>query len=219
MQLDGNGVAEGGEALGVAYVQGQCDGGAAFGFEDLPDTGPCKGAAAAFEVAAVTPELTDAWVRMLRLMRVPADIPALAPVYEWEIRYRVLQGPQGPVLPAIAMPDSGLARIRQTVQWIRSDFDKPLRVEDVAKRAAMSLSAFHRHFKAATSMSPLQYQKRIRLLRARPLLLARSHPVATVAFSAGYGSANQFSRDDARAFGLPPTRDAARVMAASKLRR
>lgn len=183
---------------------------------DLPETDPCAGAASGFDVAAVTPELMDAWVRMLRLMRSPADIPALAPAYEREILYRVLQGPQSRMLRAIALPESGLARIHQSIQWIRREFDQPLRVDALAERAAMSLSTFHRHFKAATALSPLQYQKQIRLMRARSLVLSGSHSVAAAAFEVGYESANQFSREYARAFGLPPTRDAARILAIAK---
>jgi len=152
-------------------------------------------------------------VRMLRLMRRPADIPALAPVYEREILYRVLQGPQGAMLRGIAMPDSALSRVSRAIQRIRRDFAQPLRVEALARQAAMSASAFHRHFKAATSLSPVQYQKRIRLLQARTLLVAHGRSVSSAAFEVGYESATQFSREYARAFGLPPGRDAERILA------
>jgi AraC-like DNA-binding protein len=180
---------------------------------DLPPPSLEGRGISAFEVAAVTPELMDAWVRMLRLMRQPGDIPALAPAYEREILYRVLQGPLGWMLSDIAAPDSALSRIGKAIHWIRQDFALPLRVEALAERAAMSSSAFHRHFKAATALSPLQYQKRLRLLQARTLLMGRAGNVTSVAMEVGYESPTQFSREYARAFGLPPTQDAARIIA------
>jgi AraC-like DNA-binding protein len=164
-----------------------------------------------FSVASVTPDLLDAWLRMLRLMNQPADIPVLAPGYEREILYRVLQGPHGGMLRDIAMPDTALSRMRQAIQWIRSNFRKPMRVETLAEMVAMSASAFHRHFKSATAMSPLQFQKQIRLLQARTLLIAGAESAAAVAFEVGYESASQFSREYARFFGLPPARDALKV--------
>jgi AraC-like DNA-binding protein len=165
-----------------------------------------------FSVAAVTPDLMDAWVRMLRLMDRPDDIAALAPVYEREILYRVLQGPHGWMLRDIAAPDSAMARVSQAIQHIRRDFAETIRVEALAQRAAMSVSAFHRHFKAVTALSPLQYQKRVRLLQARMLLVANASSVTGAAFEVGYESPTQFSRDYARVFGLPPARDAARIL-------
>ncbi len=167
---------------------------------------------AGFSVAAVTPDLMDAWVRMLRLMTRPEEIAALAPVYEREILYRVLQGPHGWMLRDIAAPDSAMARVSLAIQYIRRDFAKPIRVETLAQHAAMSVSAFHRHFKAVTALSPLQYQKRVRLLQARTLLVANAKSVTRAAFEVGYESATQFSRDYARVFGLPPSRDAARIV-------
>lgn len=184
---------------------------------DLPKfTGTGKTATQAetgFSVSAVTPDLMDAWVRMLRLMERPADIPALAPVYEREILYRVLQGPQGAMLRDIATPDSAMGRISLAIQWIRRDFAQPLRVEALAQKAAMSVSAFHRHFKAVTALSPVQYQKRIRLLQARTLLVVCGKSVTSAAFEVGYESPTQFSREYARAFGLPPGRDSEQILA------
>ncbi|MFW0887914.1 UNVERIFIED_CONTAM: AraC family transcriptional regulator [Pseudomonas sp. JL1] len=180
---------------------------------DLPKPAERVGQENGFSVAAVTPELMDAWVRMLRLMERPQDITALAPVYEREILYRVLQGPQGWMLREIAAPDTAMARVSLAIQWIRRDFAEPIRVDDLAEKAAMSVSAFHRHFKAVTNLSPLQYQKRVRLLQARTLLVASAKSVTTAAFEVGYESPTQFSRDYARVFGLPPARDAARILA------
>jgi AraC-like DNA-binding protein len=171
-------------------------------------------ALSAFSVSSMTPDMMDAWVRMLGLMESPADIPALAPAYEREILYRALQGPQGAVLRAVATPESTLARLRKAIQWIRENYAQPLRIATLADQAAMSESAFHRNFKAATALSPLQYQKQLRLLQARQLLTAYGKSVTAAALDVGYESATQFSREYARAFGLPPSQDAARILQA-----
>lgn len=165
-----------------------------------------------FSVAPVTEELLDAWLRMLRLIDRPGDIPALAPAYERELLYRVLQGPHGWMLRDIAAPGTALSRIRVTIQWIRENFTRPLKVEALASMAALSVSAFHRHFKAVTALSPLQYQKRIRLLHARSLLIAGEGSTTAVAFGVGYESATQFSREYSRFFGLPPSKDTRRIV-------
>jgi len=153
---------------------------------------------------------------MLRLMDRPEDIAALAPVYEREILYRVLQGPHGWMLREIAAPDTAMARVSLAIQWIRRNFAETIRVETLAQRAAMSVSAFHRHFKAVTTLSPLQYQKRVRLLQARMLMVASARSVTNAALEVGYESATQFGRDYARIFGLPPARDAARILGETK---
>ncbi|TBU79783.1 AraC family transcriptional regulator [Pseudomonas daroniae] len=170
-----------------------------------------------FSVAAVTPELMDAWVRMLRLMGDPNAIAALAPAYEREILFRVLQGPHGWMLREIAAPDTAMARVNLAIQWIRREFAEPIRVEFLAQKAAMSVSAFHRHFKAVTTLSPLQYQKRVRLLQARMLMVTGGKNVTAAAFEVGYESPTQFSRDYARVFGLPPARDAGRILGETKV--
>lgn len=185
---------------------------------DLPDTAARLDGKAGFSVAAVTPDLLDAWVRMLRLMRQPRDIPALAPAYEREILYRVLQGPMGWMVRDIALPDTALARVNLAIQQIRRDYARPLRIDALAAGAAMSASAFHRHFKTVTALSPLQYQKQVRLLQARTLLSAGACSVTMAAHEVGYQSPTQFSREYARAFGLPPARDAARILATLKPR-
>ncbi|WP_229257278.1 AraC family transcriptional regulator [Duganella callida] len=178
---------------------------------DLPNSAAHLSQRTAFSVAAVTPELLDAWVRLMRLMTHSADIPALAPVYEREILYRVLQGPMGWMLRDIAVPDSALARVNLAIQQIRRNYAEPLRVDDLADCAAMSVSAFHRHFKAVTALSPLQYQKQIRLLQARTLLVAAGYSVTAAALEVGYQSPTQFSREYAREFGQAPGRDANRI--------
>ncbi|ANH69939.1 AraC family transcriptional regulator [Mitsuaria sp. 7] len=184
---------------------------------ELPDSLGRAAPSSAFSVAAVTPELLDAWVRMLRLMDHPEDIAGLAPAFEREILYRVLQGPMGGMLRDIATPDTALARINQVIQRLRRDFAQPLRVDDLAAEAAMSVSAFHRQFKAVTALSPLQYQKQVRLLHARKLLIAARGSVTTVAHEVGYESPTQFSREYGRAFGLPPAKDAERIVAGLRL--
>lgn len=161
----------------------------------------------------MTPELLDAWLRLLRLLEAPADLPVLAPLLEREIVYRLLQGPQGATLRQIASADSRLSRIRRAIAWMRERYARPLRVAEAAAIAGMSPSSFHRHFKAITAVSPLQYQKALRLQQARRLLLAGGGDAARAAYAVGYESASQFSREYARAFGEPPVRDIARLRA------
>ena len=156
-------------------------------------------------------ELLDAWIRMLRLMERPDEIAVLAPAYEREILFRVLQGPLGWMLRDIASPDTALSRIGVAISWIRHNFSQQIRVEALAEMAALSVSAFHRHFKVVTALSPLQYQKRIRLLHARSLLISGQGSATSIAFGVGYESPNQFSREYARLFGLPPSRDLAKA--------
>lgn len=187
-------------------------------FSVLPDPAAPAPTERGFSVAPVTPELLDAWVRMLRLMDQPADIPVLAAAYEREILYRVLQGPMGWMLRDIATPDTTLARVNKVIQRIRREFAQPLAVEALAEEAAMSASAFHRHFKSITSLSPLQYQKQLRLLQARKLLVIAGKNVTTVAYEVGYDSPTQFSREYGRAFGMPPAKDALRIVASIKKR-
>ena len=185
-------------------------------FADLPKPASRVDPTPGFSVASMTTDLMDAWVRMLRLMGDPDAIAALAPVYEREIIFRVLQGPLGWMLREIAAPDSAMARVNLAVQWIRQDFAQPIGVERLAERASMSVSAFHRHFKAVTNLSPLQYQKRVRLLQARTLMVANAKSVMAAAFEVGYESATQFSRDYAKVFGLTPSQDASRIHARAR---
>lgn len=164
----------------------------------------------AFAVSAVTPELLDPWCRLLGLLETPGDIAVLAPLIEREILYRLLCGPQGALLRQAAREDSRLAQVRRAICWIREHYDRPLKVEALCEIAGMSHASFHRHFRAATAMSPLQYQKSLRLQQARRLLVA-STEAARAAYAVGYESASQFSREYTRMFGLPPARDAVRL--------
>ncbi len=160
-----------------------------------------------------TPAIEDALLRLLRLAEAPADIAVLGPMIERELLYRVLQSPNGNILRHIARTDSRVSQIHRAVKWIRAHLTEPLPVEKLAGIASMSVSSFHRHFKAVTGSSPLAYHKQMRLQEARRRLLVEPGAVARVAFSVGYESASQFSREYARHFGMPPARDAARLRA------
>jgi AraC-like DNA-binding protein len=163
-----------------------------------------------FAVTTATPEIIDAWLRMMRLIDRPDEAPMLAPLIEREILFRVLMGPQGNKLREIICAESRLAQVRPAIAWIRDNYADPIRNEALAAMAGMSVAVFYRHFKAVTSMAPLQYQKNTRLLKARRLLMFESKDVGAAAFAVGYKSASQFGREYARMFGMPPARDAAR---------
>jgi len=175
--------------------------------DDLPASGRTHLYNTGFSVAPVTPELLDAWLRMLRLLNRPDEIPALAPAYEREILFRVLQGPLGWMLRNIATPESHLSRIHRVINWIKINYMQTVRVEELAAMSALSVSAFHRHFQAVTSLSPLQYQKRVRLMQARLKLASTGDSITAIAHSVGYQSHTQFSREYVRHFGLSPSSD------------
>jgi AraC-like DNA-binding protein len=166
---------------------------------------------AGFGIAALTPDLQDPLLRLLRLLDTPADIPVLAPLAERELLYRLIQGPHGPLLRDLALAGSQLSQVRRAIEWIRADVTRPLRIAALAAHVGLSASSFHRHFKAVTGLSPLQYQKQIRLQEARRQLLATPGDVTSVALAVGYESTSQFTREYARQFGLPPAKDAARL--------
>ncbi|CAN7168882.1 AraC family transcriptional regulator [Pararhizobium sp. LjRoot235] len=160
-----------------------------------------------------TPDLIETATRLVRLLDSPRDIAMLSPLIERELLYRVLVSPQGGQLRQIAHGESRLRQVNAAIGWIRRNFDKPLRIEDMAEQARMSASSFHQHFKDITAMSPLQYQKQLRLQEARRLILGQSLDAATAAHTVGYESPSQFSREYARLFGAPPLRDIARLKA------
>ncbi|GAA2598417.1 AraC family transcriptional regulator [Winogradskya consettensis] len=172
-----------------------------------------RAAAPGLAVSDASPELIDAVVRMVRLLEQPRDSPVLAPMIEREILWRLITGDQGGTVRQLGLADSGLSHVSRAVQWIRDNHAEPFRVEDLARTAGMSVSAFHRTFLAVTAMSPIQFQKRIRLQQARLLLMGRPSDVAGAGLAVGYDSASQFSRDYRRLFGEPPGRDAARLTA------
>ncbi|WP_206244388.1 AraC family transcriptional regulator [Novosphingobium terrae] len=158
-------------------------------------------------VGTMPDALIEAVVRLLRLLDHPADLPVLAPAMEREILWRVLSTPQGAVLRQIGLADSHTARIGRALQWLRSHLAEPIRVSVLAQIAGMSLTSFHRHFRAITAMTPVQYQKQLRLHAARARLLASAESVTLVAFAVGYESPSQFSREYRRQYGQPPARD------------
>ncbi|MFE4460315.1 AraC family transcriptional regulator N-terminal domain-containing protein [Nocardia tengchongensis] len=153
-------------------------------------------------------ELIDAVLRLLRLLDRPGDIAVLAPLIKREILWRLITGEQGAMIRQFGTPESNLNHIAAAIHWIRRHYQLPFRVEDLANRAAMSVSAFHRSFQTVTAMSPVQFQKRIRLNEARLLLIADPSDVTGVGRKVGYTSPSQFSREYRRQFGAPPSLDA-----------
>jgi len=177
--------------------------------DDPPLGPPARG----LEVSPVDPQLLDAVARLVALLDSPKSVGPLAPLVLREITYRVLTGPQGGRLRQIAAAGAPAQRIARAVRWLKDHFADALRGESLARQAQMSLSGFHQHFKAVTGLSPLQYQKWLRLHEARRLMLGGGLDAAEAAFRVGYESPSQFSREYRRLFGAPPRQD----MAALKL--
>lgn len=170
----------------------------------------------AIAVGETSPRLLDATLRMLRLLDHPRDIPVLAPMIEREILWLIMSGDQGATVRQLGLADSSLSRVRHVVRWIREHFAEPLRVDELAERARMSPSAFHRAFHAVTSMSPIQYQKSIRLQEARLRLIANPGDIGATAYAVGYESPSQFSREYRREFGASPSEDAVALRASAR---
>ncbi|WP_313544470.1 AraC family transcriptional regulator [Leifsonia aquatica] len=170
----------------------------------------------AIAVGEVSDRLLDAVLRMLRLLDHPRDIPVLAPMIEREILWLIMTGEQGATVRQLGLADSSLSRVRHVVRWIREHFADPLRVDELAERARMSSSAFHRAFHAVTSMSPIQYQKSIRLQEARLRLIANHGDIGATAYAVGYESPSQFSREYRREFGASPSEDAIALRASAR---
>lgn len=158
-------------------------------------------------VSAVTEALLDAFHRLLRTLHQPEDIPTLAPLIQKEIFYRLLKSDQGARLRHIALNGNQGYQISRAIDWLKQNFKHSVKVEELAKKAGLSVSAFHHHFRAVTAMSPLQFQKRMRLNEARRLMLAGNMAASSAAFQVGYESASQFSREYSRLFGAPPIKD------------
>ncbi|MFJ5623034.1 AraC family transcriptional regulator N-terminal domain-containing protein [Peribacillus loiseleuriae] len=173
--------------------------------------GPKKNAKRAMFVSKVEPSLLDAVVKLACLLDNPKDIPVLAPLFTKEILYRVLQGPHGDALEQMAIEGSYAYRIRDVIEYIINNYDRSFRIEELAEIANMSVPSLHRHFKEITAMSPIQFQKQLRLQEARRLLLSESTDAADVAFRVGYESPSQFSREYSRMFGFPPREDINRL--------
>lgn len=151
--------------------------------------------------------LVNAVQRLLDLLAEEQDIPILAPVIQREILYRLLVGDQGARLRQIAAAGTKSQQIARAIGWLKENFNQPLRIDDLALQAGMSTSTFHHHFRAMTALSPLQFQKNLRLQEARRLMLAEYLDAGTAAFHVGYESPSQFSREYSRLFGAPPLRD------------
>lgn len=177
----------------------------------VPTSGPSERALA---VNPVQPQLLDAVTRLVSLLDSPQDVGPLAPLVLREITHRVLTGPQGLRLRQIALAGAPAYRIAMAIRWLREHLADPLRIESLANLVGMSPSAFHLHFKNVTAMTPLQYQKRMRLQEARSVMLGESLDAAEAAFRVGYESPSQFSREYRRMFGAPPRQDVAAVMSA-----
>jgi AraC-like DNA-binding protein len=176
---------------------------------DMPPDSP------AMSTGPVTAEFLSAWCRLLDLLSNPEDIPFLSGFIEREIMYRILRGPEGARLRAVATLGDQSHRTAKAIAWIKTNYTRPLRVEELAQNAGMAVSTLHHHFRALTAMSPLQYQKQIRLQAARARMLADDVDAATVAFEVGYESASQFNREYSRLFGQPPIRDVRTLRSAS----
>lgn len=155
--------------------------------------------------------LLDAVVRLASLLENPKHIPTLAPLFKKEILYWILQGPNREALEQMALKGSNAAQIRNVIEHIINNYEKPIRIEDLAELANMSVASLHRHFKLVTAITPIQFQKQLRLQEARRLLLVDSSDVADVAFKVGYESQSQFSREYARMFGFSPKVDIKRM--------
>ncbi|WP_409290441.1 AraC family transcriptional regulator N-terminal domain-containing protein [Peribacillus sp. SCS-37] len=174
-------------------------------------SGQRKNAKRAMFISEVEPSLLDAVIRLACLLDNPKHIPTLAPIFKKEILYWILQGPNGEALEQMALEGSNAIRIRNVIEHIINNYEKSFRIEDLAEIANMSIASLHRHFKEVTAMSPIQFQKQLRLQEARRLLLAETSDVAEVSFRVGYESQSQFSREYSRMFGFSPKADLNRL--------
>ena len=176
----------------------------------VPQKPGASSAQLALATSGATAQLLDALVRLLRLLDAPQDVAVLAPMIRREILWRLLCAEQGQLVAQIGM-DGNLAHIGRAVRWIRENYPEPFRVEQLASQVSMSASSFHRHFRAATSMGPIQFQKKVRLQQARLQLLESASDITRIAQSVGYESQSQFSREYRREFGASPRQDLHRL--------
>jgi AraC-like DNA-binding protein len=177
------------------------------GDDDLRD------ADTAMALNRTTPQLLDAALRLTELLDTPADIDALAPLVTREILYRLLTGAGNRIVRRMARGDSRQNQIARAIVWLRAHYARDCRIDEMADVARMSRSTFHAHFKAVTSMSPLEFRTQLRMQEARRLMVAEGMDAASAGYRVGYESPSQFSRDYARLFGVPPGRDAGRLRA------
>ncbi|MFL0375450.1 AraC family transcriptional regulator N-terminal domain-containing protein [Paenibacillus amylolyticus] len=173
---------------------------------DLPDN-LIPTASEHFAACEIDIEFMEAWLRLLRLTNTPRDIPALAPAYGREILYRVLMGSQGWYLRQLGLRESNFSKISQIVKWLRDNFMRPIDIGEMASKSGMAINTFHRQFKRATGLSPIQFQKQLRLLEARNLIAYEGYAVTSAAYQVGYQSPSQFNREYSRFFGSSPARD------------
>lgn len=187
----------------VAPLQSESGSGTADNLEDDPD--PARVAAASLSVTP--PEMVDAYLRLVKLLEATEEERReIAPLLIREIHYRALKSASGPALMQLFSRDSRANRISRAVDWLRENFREPLSVTELADKVHMAPSTFHRHFKAVTSLSPLQYHKRLRLHEARRLMMVEHADAASAGYAVGYVSPTQFSREYKRLFGAPPKR-------------
>lgn len=185
----------------------------------LLEAGPARptaeGPSLGMAISEASPALLDAMTRLLSLADEPADAGVLGPIYEREVLWRAITGPQGALVRQIGLADSRLTHVARAIRFIREHFSETIRIEELAALAAMSPSSLHRHFRAVTDMTPIEFQKQVRLQEARSRLLAEPGDVAGAGFAVGYESASQFNREYRRMFGVPPGRDARTQRAAA----
>ncbi len=172
---------------------------------------PATATARGLALSPVSTDILDPLLRLARLLDSPRDLPLLAPLIERELIYRLLIGEQGARLAQIATAGGQGQQIARAIQWLKQHYNKPLRIDDLANMVNMSASSLHHHFREITAMSPLQYQKLLRLHEARRMLLTEGCDVATAAHRVGYESPSQFSREYSRQHGAPPLRDVNRL--------
>ncbi len=179
-----------------------------------PAQKPVSGSYKGIAIDDSTPELLDAFLRLVHLLEKPARIPILAPMIIREIHYYLLTGPQGWCMRLVSTLGTQSNQIAQAISWLRENYRESLQIDALAKRVNMAESTFHRHFRQVTTLSPLQFQKRLRLYEAQRLMLVGDEDAATAALAVGYESVTQFNREYKREFGEPPHRDVSRMRAA-----
>lgn len=172
---------------------------------------PAEDAGLGMAVGQTSPELLDAAIRMVRLHESPEDAAELAPLIEREILYRLLKSDHCGCIRRMLRPQAHHRHVGRAITWIKENYNKAISIDEVASLSGMSASSLHQHFREATAMSPLQYQKQLRLQEARRLILTRALDAATAGHSVGYDSPSQFSREYKRLFGAPPQRDIERL--------
>jgi AraC-like DNA-binding protein len=179
--------------------------------ETRPYSGADADAGVGLAVSDADEDLQDALIRLLRLQDHPDDRRVLAPAVTREIHWRLMNGPQGGLIRQIGLADSRLSLVAHAVRWIRARYDQVIRIDELASDVGLSVSSLNRNFRAVTAMSPLQFQKQLRLQEARLQLLAAADDIASIGHGVGYDSPSQFSREYRRMFGVPPGEDAERL--------